>query len=163
MVPRTVRLTVKWFIVLTMVASCRIATGPTEKFVGIYELDLVNGRTLPAAINTTTGCSRSVTSGNMSLSGPGVNLRSPLYAWGVSASESCGSATPNPLSQAFDAGVWSTDGENLFLEPRWDRSYPPSSSSYRGTGNTDVSPVTVELSFAGNTYRFKYVSLYPTP
>lgn len=144
-------------------SGCRSPTDSTEKFAGIYELDLVNGHPLPSPLESVSGCSRSVVSGQMSLGGPGVNFRLPLYAWSVSSNESCVGAIVQSVPQAFDGGVWSTDGRRIFFEHRWDRSYPITVSNYRGDGNTDGSPVSVELSFDGNTYRFKYVSLYPTP
>lgn len=134
--------------------SCRSSTGPVSTYVGIYELEAVDGKRVPVQVMSQGGCSRTVTTGFLSLGPKGLE-NEPLFAWQVRANDECLGRPIEPVFAAFDHGLWSTDGKTLTFDPA-------SGSRYRGAGDPNISPIAVDLTYQGLVYRFRFVSLNPT-
>ena len=131
--------------------------GDMNPVVGVYLLESVDGRPLPVPLPPQAGCDRSISQGELRLSGPaGESI--PFYSWGYGVAVSCNPVPSGVQRGKEDLGNWTFPNPELNLR------------SERGNGEYDalyLGPLAeetrVRISFEAREYVFRRVLGPNTP
>lgn len=129
-----------------------------ERIAGVYTLQSVNGRTLPAVVDPQQGCNRSVQKGIFTISAAGPDV-SPQYDWSIAITADC-QPVPSGVDQGGDdVGNWrfQTSARLGFFSLMGRDSYDGMLEETAG------GPPSITFANAGNSYRFIRVMRFDDP